>query len=467
MKSLRMHMFYLGSADIISKFLGFCTVTYLARILGPSNMGIFAVGMSILAYASILINMGLPILGVRSVATKKDTIPNLLKRICFARFFLSIVTFIIGTGILIILVEEYNTRNIAIIYLISMFPSALLLEWLFQGLNKMKLLSIGRIIGITTYLFIIIGKVSNSEDVYWVPVAWCFGCLVQAIYLWFNYKKLEIPNDTKKQPLQFIKLIKQGLPLGISELISQSIIQFPFIYLGFFDTTENVGLYSIAFRVVVLLLIIDRVFYNIFFPAVSRSFKNSQKHLKEMVIWTIKIVTTGSLYVAIFAIIIGKDLFNVVFGSEFRDSGLIFQILLGYFVLTIINSIFTFTLIGIEKEKLYTKSLLIGTVAFFVIIFLPLPLSATLTVPIALGAFQLVSMLVMMKHLRQLLTLNPFLRVFFSLLIAFVFSICVGPLNNQYPLLGPIFAAILVLPTIAFASGINRADIKTLKVLLK
>ena len=63
------------------------------------------------------------------------------------------------------------------------------------------------------------------------------------------------------------------------------------LHLGFFDTTKNVGLYSVAFRVVVLLLIIDRVFYNIFFPAVSRSFKDSQKHLKEGVIWTIKIVT--------------------------------------------------------------------------------------------------------------------------------------------------------------------------------
>ena len=467
MKSFRTHMFYLGSADIISRLLGFCAVTYLARILGASNIGVFAVGMSILAYASILINMGLPILGVRSVATKKDTIPNLLKRICFARFFLSIVAFIIGIGMLIILVEEYNIKKIAIIYLISMFPSALLLEWLFQGLNKMKLLSIGRIIGISAYLFIIIGKVSNSEDIYWVPFAWCFGCLIQAIYLWFNYKKLQIPNDAKKQPLQLFKLIKQGLPLGISELISQSIIQFPFIYLGFFDTTKNVGLYSVAFRVVVLLLIIDRVFYNIFFPAVSRSFKDSKKHLKEGVIWTIKIVTTGSLYVAIFAIIAGKDLFNVIFGPEFRDSVLIFQILLGYFVLTIINSIFTFTLIGIEKEKLYTKSLLIGTIVFFVIIFLPLPFSATLIAPIALCAFQFVSMLVMMKHLKQLLTLNPFIRVFFSVSVAFVFSVCVGPLKSQYPLIVPIFAAVLALPTIAFASGINRADIKTLKVLLK
>ena len=165
MKSFRTHMFYLGSADIISRLLGFCAVTYLARIFGASNMGVFAIGMSILAYASILINMGLPILGVRSVATKKATIPNLLKRICFARFFLSIAAFIIGTGMLIILVEEYNTKKIAIIYLISMFPSALLLEWLFLGLNKMKLLSIGRIIGISAYLFIIIGKVSNSEDI--------------------------------------------------------------------------------------------------------------------------------------------------------------------------------------------------------------------------------------------------------------------------------------------------------------
>lgn len=467
MKSLPSNVLSLGSADIGGRLLSFIAVTYLARMLGPANMGVLAVGMAILTYASIFSNVGLPMLGVRSVAAKTDSIRNLVKRICSARFLLSIIAFIVGTGILLLWVEEPNTRNVAIIYLFALFPSALLLEWLFQGLNKIKTLATGRIVGMTAYLLFVIGKVSNSEDLYWVPFAWGFGLLIQTIYLWSGYKKLHTSDYSEIRPFHLFEIIKQGIPLGIATLISQVVIQFPFIYLGFFDTTENTGLYSVAFRVVVLMLVIDRVFYTIFFPAVSRSFKNSLEHLKERVDWTLKIITTGSLYVTILALLAGRNLLPIIFGSEFRESGLIFQILLGYFVLTIINSVFTFTLIGIEKEQLYTKSLLIGAVAFVVIILIPLPLSATLTAPIALAVYQAVSMLVMIKHIRQSISINLLFRVLLPLSVAIVFALCVGLWQHLYPVLVPVTAAVLALPTIAIASGINRSDINTLKGLLK
>ena len=147
MKSLSINALFLGSADIFVRLLSFIAVTYLARTLGPANMGVLAVGMAILAYASIFSNIGLPMQGVRHVAAKTDSIQILIRRICSARFLLSVVTFIISTIILFIWVEEPNTRSVSIIYLFTLFPSALLLEWLFQGLNKMKTLVVGQILG--------------------------------------------------------------------------------------------------------------------------------------------------------------------------------------------------------------------------------------------------------------------------------------------------------------------------------
>jgi O-antigen/teichoic acid export membrane protein len=331
----------------------------------------------------------------------------------------------------------------------------------------MKTLAIGRILGMAVYLLFVMGMVSNSLDLCWVPFAWCFGFLVQTIYYLSSYKKLCISNDSKKRPLRLFETIKQGIPLGSASLISQVIIQFPFIYLGFFDSTVNAGLYSVAFRVVVLMLVIDRVFYTIFFPAVSRSFKDSLKHLKERVDWTLKIVTTCSLYLAILALIAGRDLLPVIFGPDFHGSGLIFRTLLGYFVLTVINSIFTFTLIGIEKERLYTKSLLIGAVVFAVVILIPFPLTATLTIPIALAIHQAVSMLMMMKYLRQSIPINSFFRVLLPLLVATIFALYIGLWQNLYPVLVPITAVVFGFPAIAIASGINRNDINTLKGLVK
>ena len=70
MKSLLINVLSLGSADMGSRLIGFLAVTYLARTLGPGNMGILAVGTAILTYASIINNAGLPLLGVRFVAVK-------------------------------------------------------------------------------------------------------------------------------------------------------------------------------------------------------------------------------------------------------------------------------------------------------------------------------------------------------------------------------------------------------------
>ena len=216
-----------------------------------------------------------------------------------------------------------------------------------------------------------------------------------------------------------------------------------------------------------MILVIDRVFYTIFFPAISRSYNDSIEKLKERIIWTLKIISTISIFVAIIFLIAGKDLFPIIFGSKYNDSILIFQILLIYFVLTIINSVFTFTLIGIEKERLYTKSIFIGAVAFASIFFIPITLPATIIVAIALAVNQAMSMLMMIIYLHKSISINLFFRVLLPLSIGIVFALCICILQNFFLLPFSIITALLALPSIAIASGINHSDINILKGFLK
>ena len=266
MKTLAINILSIGSADISSRLIGLIAITYHARTLGPENIGILSIGMAIFTYASIISTMGLPSIGVRSISTRKSSTTHLVKQIITARCFLSTFSFVLGLGIIMFWVPNQNIRNICILYLFSLFPSALMLEWLFQGYRKMKTLAISRSLGMITYLLIIIGIVSNSQDIYWVPFAWCAGLLIQTAYLWISYKIYCTPDIYNEQYLDLFKIIKEGLPIAISELISHSVIQFPIIYLGFFSTAENTGIFSVAFRFVVFLLVLDRVFFAIFFP---------------------------------------------------------------------------------------------------------------------------------------------------------------------------------------------------------
>jgi len=464
MKQLSKNVFSLASADIIGRLLSFFAVAYLARTVGPSSMGILAVGTAILAYGAILADSGLPILGTRSIATSEYDVTSLVKQIWSARLFLSLITLLLGSGILLIAINDTTIRYIAMIYLLSLLPSALILDWLFQGLKSMTTLAIARIVGMAIYLLFVILFVSNSSRITLVPVGWIIGGIGQALFLWTAFRKLGVKTSDGMENLQGIfRTIRQGIPLGVATLISQVVIQFPFIYMGLFETPEITGIYSVAFRVIVLILVVDRVFYTVFFPTISHSFKEGVDILKQKFDRTLKFVSSGALYLGILSVLASRSIFPWIFGTEFRDSSLIFQLLLAYFILTVINSTFTFTLIGIKKERAYTRSLIWGAAGFFAIMLLPVQLPATLMAPLALALFQAISLLIMSKELQTLIPLSLFRRIFFPFVAASLLILLFSNLEKQSPTLSFVLALIISLPVLAFSSGINRDDLDYLK----
>ena len=466
MKPLSKNILSLTAADGLGRLLSFIAITYLARTLGAEAMGILAVGMAILAYTSITANAGLPILGTRFVASGIDNKPFLIKRICTARILLSLLSLTIAGCLLWVLLKDEQTRTIALLYLLSLIPSAFFLEWFFQGVNKMTTLAIGRILSMSVYLILILLFVGKQASLFYVPVVWLVSIAVQAVYLWHIYlKEKYYIKETTMGPLNLFPLIKKGIPLAVATLISQIILQFPILYIGFFESKENAGVYSVAFRVVVLLLVLDRVFYTVFFPAISRSVKHSPDQLEIRFNRILKYISTGTFYIATVFILAGNSIFTIIFGPQFHASGIIFQLLVIYFVITVQNSVFTFTMIALGKEKIYTQSLMIGGLVFFAIMLFPLPYPSTIIAPIGLIFFQVTSMLYMMRNLSRKISLKIGRTFFLPLLCTIVLLILYTQLGYDHKLLSLILV-LITLPIFAIASGINRSDLTFLKDLL-
>ncbi len=457
-------MLSLTSSELMGRILSFFAVAYVARKLGPAGMGTLAFGTAILAYGSIFADAGLPILGTRSAAAGDEDLNSLVKRILSPRLFLSVATIVAGSAVLFVGIKDSTTRNVAIIYLLTLIPSAVILDWLFQGLKSITTLAMGRILGMVAYLLFVIFLVSEKGDIVFVPVAWVAGAIAQALFLWTAYRRLNrARGQTLTSPRGLWGTIQQGVPLGIATLISQVVIQFPFIYMALFSSARITGIYSVAFRVIVLMLIVDRVFYTLFFPAISESFKEGMVSLARKFDRTLKFVSAGALGVGILAILASRSIFPAIFGSEFTDSSAVFQFLVVYFILTVINSTFTFTLIGAEKEIVYTRSLAVGGVGFFAIMFLPVPVPLTLLAPLALTVFQTFSFMVMSRALQTIIPLSLFRRIFVPILTAIGLLLLFTPWEREGPLPTLVVALIVSFPLLAFASGVKREDLHELR----
>ena len=55
-----------------------------------------------------------------------------------------------------------------------------------------------------------------------------------------------------------------AMPVGLATIFNQIALYLPTVALGFFHAKVEVGLYSAAYKIVAMLLIIERVFHFVF-----------------------------------------------------------------------------------------------------------------------------------------------------------------------------------------------------------
>jgi O-antigen/teichoic acid export membrane protein len=454
---------YLFSGDVGSRLLGFLATVYLARILGTSGFGIINIGLAILSYALIVGDGGLQYLGVRETAGNRENLPEFSGQLLSTRFLLSFATLFAGIIIIYVFLNSYELQAISTIYLLYLLPSAFMLNWYYQGRKQISVISLGKFIGVLSYLLFILLFVHTRKDLLNIAWAWTLGILINAAVLWivFFHKNNSIKFHWQTQ--RFQSLLKAAFPLGFATLISQVVLQFPPIFIGIVSTTSDVGLYSAAFKLIVLLLFFDRAFYVIFYPTISYYFQKSPENLQRIFLNVLKLTVTLALIVGLFSILCADFIIKLVFSASFKDAVLIFQIMNGYFILTLISSVLTYTLIGMNLEKIYTKSLIAGMIVFLVAILILGKSLSAVGAAAAIVIYILTSLIFMAVGLKPHLPLNYVRLIGLPLTVTLIVFLPILTLTNLALILKLVIAIGICFPLIAWLSGVGVEEIKYLK----
>lgn len=136
---------------------------------------------------------------------------------------------------------------------------------------------------------------------------------------------------------------------------------------------------------------------------------------------------------------------------------------MAYFVLTLVNSVFTFTLIASENEVAYTRSLAVGALAFFAVILLPLPMEPILQVPVALTVFQTVSLVAMLRRVREIVPVDMLRPVLLPLLTSTALVGILSVWQHHSPLISFTVAVVAGLPLVGWSAGVKRNDLVELR----
>lgn len=350
-----------------SRLIGFVTTVYLVRSLSMHDFGLISIAIAVFGYALLFAAHWFNTYGIRQVVsgTNNDFVSNFIS----LRLFLSVLIFIIVSIISIIAVPDNRLSSLIIYFTFSIIPGALFLDWYFQGKEDLVPISISKLIISFVYLLLLLLLLNNNSIIV-VPLSFLIANVAGfiLIFVWYNSKygfiKLSISISRWKE------IIKESFAVSFASTLAQLNVNLPVLVVGIILTASDVALFNVASKFVFVLLIADRLFYSIYFPAITRIYSQNQNRISEILNFVLRWLILFILPLSLFCIIAAEPLINLVFGIQYTNSIIIFQVLIGYFLITMMNSVLGYTLVAIKQEKYFARTIYFGSVVNIILVLL-------------------------------------------------------------------------------------------------
>lgn len=376
-------------ARIITLFLSFIGVAYLARVLEPALFGQLNFTMAIIAYLAIATDPGLTTVGVREIAQHKKSVKTYIATILPMRAIFTFLVFGFFVIFIIIVKLPSETKKLGFLFGLTLFPPIFFLDWVYKGLERMCLIGVAGIIRSFVYVGSILLLIKNPTDIWKVPLIMLVASTVMTFPLWIDFNKINkqkeynhliLDNNLSSidvWPRYFSKkrlmLFKTALPIFLSSIAIAIYTRADMVMLGFMRTAEEVGFYAAAYKVQFLFLGFYGLLVNILYPVVARLITDSKSSSKTKLILLGKysfILGVLNLMIVFFG---ANFIIKLIFGTAYLSSILPLKILIWQLLFAYINIIPALCLLSIQAKD-YSIGSWIGAIMNVLLNFLLIPM---------------------------------------------------------------------------------------------
>jgi O-antigen/teichoic acid export membrane protein len=410
------------SSQIITSLLGFAVTVYLARVLGADSFGKIVFAQAVLVYFILFANLGLNILGVRKVARDKENIKKYVNNIITLRLTLAVLSFVLLSFLTFFMPKTDDIKHLIFIFGLSLFTSALILEWPYQGIEKMQFVAVSRVADKVIYAGLIFLLVAGVRHLFLIPYFWLAGSGAACLFLISMYIK-NYGMICLEFNLPFWKdLLKQSVPMGTGFLIMQVFYHFDDILLAFLKGEEYVGWYNTAYKIIYFILLAGSLYFVAIFPTISKYYKQSSQKLKSLLTRSSKLMASIVLPLAVGGTLIARPLMMLLYGEEYSNGVIVFQILIWTVAVFFLNYVYAYLLLACDREKKYLIGISAGTLTNICLNIILIPLFGLVGASVATVAGSLVMFMYMYIQARRVVKIQLLRFVYKPFIAAF----CMG-----------------------------------------
>lgn len=350
---------YLSILEIIKLLSPFIVLPYLIKTIGIEKYGLVSFTQAFASYFTILINLGLDISIVKEISInreKKEIINEIVSSVLIIKSSLFIVSIIIVLY-LINTFELFNKESLLFLFSLGYCLFEVLFPiWYFQGIEKMKYITIIRFITTITFTIAVFAIIKQANDYYLIPLLQGIGAIIGGIISFYILLKKEniklvIP---KSQNIKYH--IKTSIPFFISRIstiINSTLVK---IISGIFLGMQQVAVFDIIDKITEAGKIPLTTLNNTVYPYIAKT--KDKLFINKMFSITIIIAFSVYIIISIFA----NQIICIFTHGEMND----FANLLRLFSINIILCGITYytgvpVLVSFGYIKIFNNSVILST----------------------------------------------------------------------------------------------------------
>lgn len=352
--------------QILNTFFYFIIYPYLIRNLGVDNYGLYLFSVSFVTYFIVFISFGFDFPASSDISKNNDKllVKSYIVSVVFtAKLYLLVISTAVYFSIVCFVPFLFKNLSLFAIAYIQLISPILLVQWYFQGVQKMKILACVQLLFKLLSLPLIFFYVRGRGDLLLFTLISSLSSLMSGITIAFFLIYKENLHIKFISLRCVYKYWKSSIPFFLSNSIGIVKQQSTTIIIGSFFNMADVAIFDLANKIVSMPIFLLNNIIGALFPKVARE-QNVKYIIKIMkLILFISIITTLS-------IIIWGKLFIVWFAGSSLLKAYPITILLSFSIPSwlLVGSIISFLYVPKRLFKFVTYNQFLSASIYFIII---------------------------------------------------------------------------------------------------
>ena len=411
MKSIRKNYFYNASFYVFSLVFPMITIPFVAKALGPEQLGVYLYSYSIVSIFALVSNLGIMNYGNKAIAAvrdKKDDLSRTFISIYLISLLMTIPALILYLAFCLFFVQD----NKVIFLLQSIFLLSTLFDitWFYMGMEEFKVTIRRDIVMKFFTLLAIFLFVRSQQSLVSYTLIMVVGALLSQIALWVNL--LRYIRITKVKVKECTKHIKPLFLLFVPVVATSFYTTISVVLLGALANEVEVGQYVTATRILAVPLGLITAMGAVMLPRMANiiakdNFVKVNNYIKK----SIRFVLFLSLPIMFGFLAVSSTLVTLFIGKDFAQAGTVLKIIAPVVVFAAwANVVRTQYTVPAGKNSIYIRSTILAAIISVVLNLALIPLYKSTGAAVAMLSAEFSVMFYQTYALKKHLNIGSYLN---------------------------------------------------------